>query len=66
MVTVTSKGSQKTEQSGPPTQISKADWDYERISRLAYELYEQRGRREGLDLKDWLDAERQLVAVSSK
>jgi outer membrane protein TolC len=63
--TGTSRGSQKTEQSGPALQISKADWDFERISRRAYELYEQRGRQEGRDLEDWLDAERQLVAASS-
>jgi hypothetical protein len=31
--TGTSRGSQKTEQSGPAIQISKVDWDYERISR---------------------------------
>ena len=28
-----------------------------RISRMAYELWEQRGRREGYALQDWLDAE---------
>jgi hypothetical protein len=30
-------------------------WD--RISRKAYELWEQRGRQEGSALRDWLDAE---------
>lgn len=29
----------------------------ERISRKAYELWEQRGRQEGNALRDWLDAE---------
>lgn len=29
----------------------------ERISRKAYELWEQRGRQEGSALRDWLDAE---------
>jgi outer membrane protein TolC len=62
--TGTSKGSQKAEQSDSSIQISKADWDFERISRRAYELYEQRGRQEGRDLEDWLDAERQLIAGS--
>jgi hypothetical protein len=30
---------------------------WERISKKAYELWESRGRREGHDLEDWLDAE---------
>ncbi|HJT19293.1 MAG TPA: DUF2934 domain-containing protein [Nitrospira sp.] len=30
---------------------------WERIARKAYELWEQRGRREGQALTDWLDAE---------
>ncbi|MET0516566.1 MAG: DUF2934 domain-containing protein [Nitrospiraceae bacterium] len=38
---------------------------FERISRRAYELYQQRGQQEGRDLEDWLEAERQLVAASS-
>ena len=57
----TSEGSQKDEQSGPPFQISKAGWDYERIARRAYELYEQRGRQEGRDVEDWAKAEQQLA-----
>lgn len=64
--TATSKGSQKAEQTGPTIQVSKADWDYERISRRAYELYEQRGRQEGRDLEDWLKAEQQLVGSAGK
>jgi hypothetical protein len=62
--TGTSKGSQKAEQSDSAIQISKADWDFERISRRAYELYEQRGRQEGRDLEDWLGAERELIVGS--
>ncbi|MBA5866896.1 MAG: DUF2934 domain-containing protein [Nitrospira sp. CR1.3] len=30
---------------------------WERISSKAYELWEQRGRREGDALRDWLEAE---------
>ena len=29
----------------------------QRIAEKAYSLYEQRGRRHGYDLQDWLDAE---------
>lgn len=64
--TAASKGSQKAEQTGTAIQVSKADWDYERISRRAYELYEQRGRQEGRDLEDWLKAEQQLVGSADK
>ena len=61
-----SGGSQEDEQSGPPFQISKAGWDYERIARRAYELYEQRGRQEGRDVEDWLDAEQQLAGAAGR
>lgn len=30
---------------------------WQRIAVKAYELWEQRGRRDGYDLADWLDAE---------
>ena len=30
---------------------------WERIARKAYELWEQRGRPEGRDMENWLDAE---------
>lgn len=31
------------------------------IARLAYELYERRGRTQGAELEDWLEAERRLM-----
>jgi hypothetical protein len=31
------------------------------IARLAYHLYETRGRRDGQDVNDWLFAEQELV-----
>jgi DUF2934 family protein len=31
------------------------------IARLAYELYEERGRHDGQDVDDWLAAEHQLT-----
>ena len=42
----------------PPT----SEMAYANISKLAYELYEQRGWHHGQDLSDWLDAERQVFA----
>jgi hypothetical protein len=38
-----------------PNEPSDGLWD--RIARKAYELWDTRGRREGYDLQDWLDAE---------
>jgi len=37
------------------------DEEEERIRRRAYELYEQRGKREGHALDDWLQAEAELT-----
>lgn len=37
--------------------IELPDGMWERISRKAYELWEQRGYQEGNALRDWLDAE---------
>lgn len=34
---------------------------HERIARRAYELWEERGRPEGDDWRDWFDAERELL-----
>lgn len=31
--------------------------DYQAVARVAYELYEQRGRADGHDFEDWLKAE---------
>jgi hypothetical protein len=38
-----------------PTQVTEQE-----ISRLAYQIYESRGRNGGSPLDDWLEAERQL------
>ena len=62
----TSEGSQEDEQSDPPFQISKAGWEYERIARRAYELYEQRGHQVGRDVEDWMKAEQQLAREAGK
>jgi hypothetical protein len=34
--------------------------DTERIARRAYERYEARGRKDGHDMEDWFEAEREL------
>ena len=38
-----------------PIELPEGMW--ERIATKAYELWEQRGRQGGNDLRDWLDAE---------
>ena len=52
--------SSSTAESG---QHGKAAFDdlHARISRRAYELYVQRGSREGHAHEDWLDAERDIL-----
>lgn len=34
---------------------------WERIAKKAYELWEQRGRQDGNDLRDWFDAEAMVM-----
>jgi Protein of unknown function (DUF2934) len=38
----------------------------EEIRRHAYELYEERGREDGHDLDDWLQAEAEITTKNSK
>jgi len=42
---------------GAQKSIELPDGMWEWISKKAYELWEARGRREGRELEDWLDAE---------
>ncbi len=43
------------DQAAKPIELLDGMWD--RISRKAHELWEQRGHQEGNALRDWLDAE---------
>lgn len=45
----------------PRNPIELPDGMWEQIARKAYDLWEQRGRRAGHDLEDWLDAETQVM-----
>ena len=40
-----------------PQSIELSDSMRERIAKKAYELWQERGYRDGSDLDDWLDAE---------
>ena len=39
---------------------SAVDWEHERIAVRAYERFLARGEQHGDDLRDWLDAEREI------
>jgi hypothetical protein len=42
-----------------PIELPDGMWD--RIATKAYELWEERGRREGCELEDWVDAEAMVM-----
>lgn len=48
-----------------PSTASSTDRQ-EQIRRRAYELYEQRGRVDGFDLDDWLQAESEVTRPKAK
>ena len=47
-----------------PTEHGEQDTDelQDMIAARAYALYEERGYRQGCDLQDWLDAEREILS----
>jgi len=50
-----------------PTQITKSTPELqEQIRRRAYEFYEQRGREDGHELDDWLQAESEVTQKKAK
>jgi Protein of unknown function (DUF2934) len=51
------KGRGKAKGQAPKGAIELPDGMWERIRTKAHELWEARGRQEGNDLRDWLDAE---------
>jgi hypothetical protein len=44
---------------GVPIELPEGTW--ERIRAKAHELWEARGRQDGNDLRDWLDAEEMVM-----
>ena len=46
--------------------ISDAYLRYQQISQRAYELYEARGRVDGHDVEDWLQAEREIISEDAE
>jgi len=53
--------------SRPTARIAEPEVDtHEEISRRAYELYVERGRENGHDLEDWLQAETEVTAKKTR
>ena len=52
-----------TTQEDTPQQSVTSDAPQERIAKRAYELYLERGCREGCALEDWVDAEQEILAL---
>jgi len=58
----TSHAGSGSEKTAPAEQAARrAEVHQGLVAQCAYELYEQRGRQEGQDLEDWLNAESQLL-----
>ena len=55
--TGSSKAASRVPSKAANTPITLPDGLWDRIATKAYELWVARGRREGADLQDWLDAE---------
>lgn len=52
----------QTKEKGSPLGRTAAEADIEeQIRRRAYELYEERGRGDGHDVEDWLEAEAEIT-----
>ena len=51
------KSSMHSPLAASPQSIELSDGMREQISKKAFELWQERGYRDGCDLEDWLDAE---------
>ncbi len=57
----------KTEAKAEPQAKAKTPSDLEpQIAKLAYELYEQRGRGESPAVQDWTQAEREILSLFNR
>lgn len=52
-----------TTQKDHPQEGAVSDELQERIAKRAYALYRERGCREGYDVEDWVDAEREILTA---
>ena len=58
------QGSQPPELEAPQTGNSRNDADL--VAQRAYQRYEERGREDGHDMEDWLEAEREIGRSSAR
>ncbi len=56
----------KEERSEPEPVTTLPQTQEEQIRHRAYELYEARGRQDGHELDDWLEAEAQVTRTQQK
>lgn len=56
------KGEEEADASMDTQSRAMSDKDQARVAELAYELYEQRGHKDGHDLEDWFKAERRIMS----
>ena len=56
-LTVKKNGSMRSPLAASPQSIELPDGMRDRISKKAFELWQDRGYRDGHDFEDWLDAE---------
>ena len=56
-LTVKKKPSTRSSLAASPQTVELPDGMWERISQKAFELWQERGYRDGHDIEDWLDAE---------
>lgn len=59
-----------TKNSNPKAKVTisndQSEEQVEKIRQRAYELYEARGREEGHDIDDWLQAEAEIEALKMR
>ena len=60
-LTVKKKPSVRSPLAASPQSIELSDSLWERISKKAFELWQERGYRDGHDLKDWFDAKTMVM-----
>ncbi len=55
-----------TTQKDNPQEGALSDERQERIAKRAFELYRERGCREGCAVEDWVDAEREILTLPGR
>jgi hypothetical protein len=51
---------------GRPSTVTRTPEQEDQIRLRAYEIYEQRGRQDGHDIDDWLQAETEILTAPQR